>query len=534
MHTASSQRAALKSLSAEDQPSLYVAASAEDYAAAARRRMAVFMLVGSLLAGLVAFAFVAFGLDNPLLPVILLLAVVTPILLWRFPRLSLYVTLAAACLFEMFQLSYPDSLTDRIPFFWNVNTIFLTYAHAEVKAVPLSLVEIFLLIAGACSVIRSVFGGTARLRGGALLLPILIYVGFVLLGWGHGLMTGGDFKISLQEVRAQFYFLIIYLMAVNLVQERRQVGTVFWVVAICIGLKGILYTFRRYVTLAGVPLSAQGVGSHEEAFFFDSFIVLLIVLMLCRAYKRLQWVMLALLPFVVLGNVACNRRAGTAALAIVLPLLLLAAYRALPERRRLIVGLCVALTVGLSIYYPLFKNSASILAQPARAIKSNFQPDARDAGSNAARDAENKNLMATVHSAPLLGNGYGHRYLHAFYMADISDIYELEDYIPHNTILWIWERIGPFGFLAFWMMIAAILILAGQTVRLEAADAMTKVVGIFTLCITCMLIVFSLLDLQLSCYRDVFFAGAWAGILAAAPTLTPRPVLVRSREKASR
>jgi len=534
MYTAPPNRADLKILLGDDLPPLYAVPSAEEYAAAARRRMATFMLSGGLLAGVVAFAFVAFGLDNPILPIILLLAIVTPILLWRYPTTSLYVTFAAACLIEMFPTSHADSLTDLVPFFWNINTIFLTYAHANFKGVPLNLVEVFLITAAVCSVIRSVFTGKVNLRGGQLFLPIMVYVGFVMLGWIHGLATGGDFKISLQEVRAQFYFLAIYLMSLNLIQNRRQIGIVLWMAVICIGIKGVLYTFRRYVTMAGVPLPDQGVGSHEEAFFFDCFTLLLIVLSLCKAYQRLQWVMWALLPFVMLGNVACNRRAGTAALVIALPLLLLAAYRALPERRRLIVGFCVALTVGFSIYYPLFKNSASIFAQPARAIKSNFQPDTRDAGSNAARDAENANLMATVRSSPLIGIGYGHRYLHVVYMVDISDIYELEDFLPHNNILWVWERIGIFGFLAFWMMVGAIIIFAGQTIRLAEADAVTKVVGIFTLCVICMLMVVSLLDLQLSNYRTIFFSGVWVGIMAALPSLPTSPGEPMQRVKGSR
>ena len=503
----------------EEIPPLNALPSAEDYAAAARRRTWSFLIGGMILAALVAGSFVVLGLDNILVPLTLLIAVLTPILFWRFPSLILYVTLAAACLFEMFQMSFADSLTDRVPFFWNVNTIIAVYTHVNVKAVPLNLIEVFLLTAGICSVFRSVFTGTARLRGGVLLLPILIYLGFVTVGWVHGLVTGGDFKISLQEVRSQFYFLLTYLMAVNLIQERRQVGVVLWVSALCIGLKGVLYTFRRYVTLSGMPITDQGVGSHEEAFFFDCFLVLLIVLAFCGAYKRLQWVMLSLLPFVVLGNIACNRRAGTAALAIVLPLLFLAAHRALPGRRRLIAILAATFGVCVSIYYPLFQNSNSAFAQPARAIRSQFHPDARDAGSNASRDAENANLMETIHRSPLLGNGYGQRYLHIHFMWDISSLYGLEDYIPHNTILWIWERLGSVGFLAFWMMVSAIIILAGQTLRLPDADAQTKLIGLFAFCLIIMLMIFGLLDLQMSNYRDVLFAGVWFGILAAAPAL---------------
>ena len=277
------------------------------------------------------------------------------------------------------------------------------------------------------------------------------------------------------------------------------------------------------MTLHGLPIPDQGVGAHEEAFFLNAFLLLLLALTLCRALPRLRWLMWSLVPFVVLGNLVLNRRAATAAMIFVVPLVLLAAYQALPERRRLIGVLGLALAVGFAVYYPLFKNSDSLFAQPARAIKSNFEPDARDASSNASRLAENTDLMATIRSTPVQGYGYGRPYLQIIPLTEVTAIYELEPFIPHNQVLWIWERVGSFGFLAFWMMISAILIFAGQTVRAPKSDDLTKAVGIFALLVTAMLIIFGLLDLQLSNFRDVLFTGLWAGALAAAPTLKTLP-----------
>ncbi len=533
MYTSTQQRAAQKKLADQEMPSLYAIPSSDDYVMATRRRTLGFMLGGGVLAGFVASAYVAFGMDNTLLPIALLLAVITPILLWRFPRFVLFFTLAAACLFELdlvnspTGLEYADALTDRVPFFWNVNTIFQTYAHANFKGIPLSLFEFFLVIASVCSLLRTVYNRTTTLRVGALFLPIGIYLGFVLLGWIGSVAAGGDFKISLQEVRSQIYFGIIYLMAVNIVRERRQIFALLWVTVGCIGLKAILLTFRRYVTLHGLPLPDQGVGAHEEAFFFDVFILLLMTLVLCKVLPRLQWLMWSLLPFVITANLACNRRAATAAMVIVFPLILLALYQALPDRRRLIVGLGVAVALAFSIYYPAFKNSDSTIAQPARAIRSNFQPDARDASSNAARDAENANLMATIRANPVLGYGYGRRFYHVVAMADISKIYALEDFIPHNQILWVWERVGTIGFLVFWMMISAIIIFAAQTLRMPGADNVTKAVGLFVLLLVFLLIIFGLLDLQLSNFRDVLFVGVWTGALAVTPGMQPRELTER-------
>ena len=521
--------------SAEGLPPLSAMPTADEYAAQARARALWFLLGGGLLAGLIGASFVGFGLDNIFLPIVILLGFVTPILLWRFPRLTLYLTLSAVCLFELGQVSGPDgrlfsdALTDHIPFFWNINTILQIYAGTNFKGIPLNLFEIFMIVAGVCSCLRSVYTQNTSLRAGPLLLPIGIYMVFVLMGWVNGVLSGGDFKISLQEVRSQLYFGLIYLVSVNMVRERKHLLTLLWITVLSIGLKGILLTFRRYVTLYGLSIPDQGVGAHEEAFFFDAFQLLLLALTLCRVLPRLRWLMWSLVPFVALGNLVLNRRAATAAMVFVIPLVLLAAYQARPERRRLIAAVGLALAVGFSFYYPLFKNSSSLIGQPARAIKSNFEPDARDASSNASRDAENVDLMATVYSAPLQGYGYGRPYLQVIPLPEITAIYELEPFIPHNQILWIWERVGTFGFLAFWMMISAILIFAGQTVRAPESDDLTKAVGIFALLTTATLVIFGLLDLQLSNFRDLLFAGIWTGALAATPTLKD-PTLKNRKE----
>ena len=512
--------------------------TADDYAAAARRRSGKFLAGGAVLAVLIAAAFAGLVPGNVILPLVLLLALVTVVLLWRYPRFVLYVTLVAACLVELGivtgpdDMQFADSLTDRVPFFWNVNTIFQTYAHVNFKGVPLNLFEIFVLFAGVCSCLRAVYTRTTNLRGGPLLIPIGAYMLFVMMGWVNGILTGGDFKISLQEVRPQLYFGLIYLMTVNIVRERRDLTSLLWVTVVCIGFKAVLLTIRRYGTLHGQPLPDQGVGAHEEAFFMDAFVLLLMTLSLCRVLPRLRWLMWSLLPFVVLGNLALNRRAATAAMIIALVVILVSAYRALPDRRRSIGVLAIVLSVGLSVYYPLFKNSDSAFAQPARALKSNFQPDARDASSNLSRDNENLDLMATIKSAPLQGYGYGRPFFEVISMAEVEKAYDLEPFIPHDQILWVWERVGSFGFLAFWMMISALIIFAGQLIQTPGADGLTKAVGIFSMLMTVMLVMFGLLDVQLSNFRDVLFTGLWAGVLAAVPTLTDGPLKMSRRTAA--
>ena len=511
-------------------------------------------------AGSVALALLytrAFHNANLLVPLTALLIAAVVVLLWRYPRFAAYTVIASACLFEAGPLNWPDSLTDRVPFFWNVNSVLLVYGGIDIHAFPLNVLEVFLLLAGSISLFRAVYSRGVKVTLGSLFWPIGAYIAFVGWGWLHGMASGGDFKISLQEVRSQVYFLVAYLMAVNLMRtpisnsthsrEGAGVGSdsnspfpggergrgrgvsstldsILWTIVLSIGFKGILYTVRRlhYVKFGGMAMPDQGVGSHEEAFLFDCFIVLLPVLLLWNVYPKLRRAMWMLMPFVVLGDLACARRAATAALLIVIPILMLAAYRALPARRRSIAWTTLALAMAFAIYFPIYKDGSGMLAQPARAIKSQFAPDARDKSSNDYRIAEEADLFATIKSSPVLGYGYGKRMFHAVRIADISKSYAWWDIMTHNQILWVWMRVGTIGFIVFWLMIASIVIAAGRIVQDPASTPENAAVALFTMLVVAALLIFGLLDLQLSTFRDMLFAGFWTGCVAAMPK--PREV----------
>ena len=489
--------------------------TASEFAREAALRNRKFAFIAAALAVLCGLSMVAVEAGSFVLPIVLLVLVTVSYMTWRYSQTVLFFTFAAVCLVEIFQTGFSDAVTDRIPFFWNVNTIIQTYGNVNFKAVPFNLFEVFLVSAGICSLMKAVYWRNASIRLGPLFTPIAAYLAFVVMGFVIGMATGGDFKIALQETRAQFYFLIAYLMALNLVKERRHVTALCWITVVCIGLKGILYTFRRYVTLSGQPLPDQGVGSHEEAFLFDAFVLLLASFALCKVYPRMQAVMWALVPLVIAGNLATNRRAATAALVVAIPVLIVASYRALPRRRTVAAVVGIVLAIVSPIYYQAFKNSNSMWAQPARAIRSHFQPDARDLSSNMYRDAEDANIMATIKSKPVLGYGYGKRFLHVVPIADISNLYDWWDILPHNQILWVWMRVGTIGFWFFWMMIVSITLYLCYTLRDEGTDDHTKAVALFALVLVGVLLMFGLLDLQLSNFRDMLFTGFWIGIVVA-------------------
>ena len=95
----------------------------------------------------------------------------------------------------------------------------------------------------------------------------------------------------------------------------------------------------------------------------------------------------------------------------------------------------------------------------AIAIKSVIAPGAlskEDESSDLYRRIENYDLVYTAHAKPLTGVGFGKPFYRPVPLPDISfDVFY--QYIPHNSILWIWLKTGYLGFVALLFVIAATL-----------------------------------------------------------------------------
>ena len=462
-----------------------------------------------------------------LVPILFLSATLLPALLWYFPRLAIYGIFGCAVVFEIFQqIKDEQGLTDAVPFFWNINTMFMKYLGSNPKAAPINFFELILILFAAVILLRLAVRQQTTMRCGSLFWPILGYLGFVTLGLGNGLATGGNFNEALQEVRAQFYFGLMYFMAVNAIRDRKHVDVLIWLTALGISFKAFNYIYRHIVIFHG-ELQDQGTGSHEEAFFFVAFVVLLSVLSYARVQKKLQVVMWSMLPFIFYANLTTNRRTAYAAMIIALPILFLAGYKGFPKARRAITGVLIGIAVLFPPYFMVFKDSPGALGGPARAINSAISPNERDSNSDQYRQAENYDLMFTMRSSPvsaIIGYGYGKRFQTPASLDTIKDIYIWYNLLPHNQVLWVWMRLGTLGFLAFWGMICAIIVYACRIIRfherIERPDAnpYPRMVALYALVLLGLLMVFGLLDLQLSNFRDMIFVAVWIGAMAG---LTP-------------
>ena len=108
-------------------------------------------------------------------------------------------------------------------------------------------------------------------------------------------------------------------------------------------------------------------------------------------------------------------------------------------RRRAFFAGAVPLLLATIVFLSLTWNASGIAGQPARAIRSLYEPDLRDASSNLYRLIETYDISATIHDDPLFGVGFGREFHMVVPLPDLS-WWPFWRFETHNNVLWIWLK----------------------------------------------------------------------------------------------
>jgi len=472
--------------------------------------------------GLIAIL-IGVGLGLTIYPPLALLAVLPPALLvlnwiWRQPVRGLYVLLAATLIFEIFPLGFQDSLTDHVPFFLNLNN---ANSSAGLSGIPITPAEVLMLTVIIIWLLAGVSRRTLTLEGGPLVSAYLLFMLVVVAAEIHGVFGHGDWLKSLWELRPQAYGFVAFLMAANLVKDRRQLRHLGAIALLAIAFKIGVAFYRYFVTLHGSTVGYEAIMAHEESYFFALFILATLAALiwgrgLRRGIKVLLLAGSAASFFAMLVN---QRRAAELALIAGVAAIMLLAIRFESEHRTLWLGLTVLAVVVITTFTVGYWNHTTGLAgELVRPIRSMFVPDQRDYLSNIYRVAEDANILANFKTSPLFGIGFGIPMFVIFPMADISYVYPLWNYIPHNTLLWIGMRMGAVGFAVFWGLVGIAILHACRQLATRK-DPLLNAVAAFVVAAIVAEIIQGYSDLQLDSYRNLIVFGAVLGLLNRLPKL---------------
>ena len=271
-------------------------------------------------------------------------------LILRKPIAGLYILFAAAVIVETDPLTFGLSATSSIPLFRDVNGL------TGIKGMWVNPVELIAVLTAVGWLLRNQAGERLQFKPAPLFAPLTVFTAIVAFSVVHGLITGGDIKIALWTVRPLAYLYLAYLLASQLLNDRRQVTALLWIFILGTALKGAVGWWRYYVDLGGNLTGLNQVTgmnslmAHEESFFYLGIILLAAVQFLYGAPRGQRSAALLAVPLVLAPFLANQRRAGSLALMIGFALLCLMTISLLPGKRRLVLGGLALSAVVLPFY----------------------------------------------------------------------------------------------------------------------------------------------------------------------------------------
>jgi O-antigen ligase len=115
---------------------------------------------------------------------------------------------------------------------------------------------------------------------------------------------------------------------------------------------------------------------------------------------------------------------------------------------------------------------------------------------------------------PILGTGFGVPI--DYVNTPVQTVSGLDDfiaYVPHNTLLYVWMRMGIPGELALWMLVAAAVLAGTRASRSESREV--ALLGTLVACTTVGWVVMGYTDMGFWWFRAAIAFGCLLGVLHA-------------------
>lgn len=377
-------------------------------------------------------------------------------------------------------------------------------------ALSLSPLDLYLGLTLLSWLVRAASDREARAGGGELRWPMAAFgtMAFAGLVWGVG-VRGGDRVIAIWEFRPVLYLPLMYLLTSKLFTRTAHYRAAFAVALAALVIHdGLAYGYYAAMS-AETRAALETLTEHQASVLYAWCLLLLVALVAFRGGSARWRIPVAVIALPTAGLfVLSQRRAAFVGLAfgfIVFSIVL--AYR----RRRAFRVMVPTVTVLALGYTAAFWNSTSGIGFGARAVKSVFASDTvseRDAASNIYRTIENVDLLFTIRTEPLTGVGFGRPFYQPYALPDIS-FFEFYQYIPHNSVLYIWLKMGYPGFVAL-LLTLAFAIRAGIRAALRLPSGDHLAINVAALAYVTMFSVFAFVDIAWEARTSVFLAVCMA------------------------
>ena len=326
--------------------------------------------------------------------------------------------------------------------------------------------------------------------------------------WLVGIIRGGaDSSMAVWQLDRVMYVPLIFLLFQAGLRGPQDAPAIAKVILAAGAWRALQ---ARYVTATlhvppdprtGEPGLAYATTHHDSMLF--AWTTVLVVALLVHRSRGAGKLALVMLPILVSGMLANNRRMVWVQIILVFVTLYFLTGMT-PVKKHIQRAIRILSPIAL-LYILIGWNAGGGIFKPVKIIRSAVDSNA-DA-STQWRDIENFDLLYTIRQYPFFGTGYGHGFWEIMPLPAVD--YQLERFIPHNSILGLWTYCGFVGFTAI-----TLLWVTGVYFGIRAYHAATSPRDKTTA-----LVCFGgLLIHYVQCYGDMGL-GSWSGVFMVAPSL---------------
>ncbi len=300
-----------------------------------------------------------------------------------------------------------------------------------------------------------------------------------------GVARGGDLQAAKMQTQGYLQLLAVaYLFGVSLrgTVDYRWLGRV---IVIGAAIKAAMALWVRATLPAqfpdrwGVMRDLEYATNHGDSLVFACAVAVLLGPLFHQPTRRQLWAFALIVPFIIAGLIANDRRIAWVQLGLVVAAFFLMNPAAALSRR---TARALVLVSPLLVAYVLvgWSSSARIFG-PVSFVRNIVQPERSDGSldrSTLFRDIENFNLVQTFRPNPVLGTGFGHPFVQAVEGDSLADFVDYE-FLPHNSMLGVFAFTGAAGFTAlFSTLVVGMLLAARAAARAATADAAIAAVAV--------------------------------------------------------
>ncbi len=498
----------------------------------AEPRLRGLVLLISVLAVATVACTISFN-GNPLLSLLPVLASVTLYTLWRVPiRVPLMVMMFIGLTFEN-PGDVPADHRWQSPLYELGKLLLAQLKHSiPMGGLVMTGSDLILALLVIIYFCRRIAGSDIDRRNfiaapRPLRLAALACIGGAAAMWLWGAARGGENRFALWQFHHIVYLPVMFLfMQVAVPGGDKSRGFARLIIAAAC-LKAVVALYVR----SAFP-DAEYATTHHDSMLFAAATCLTLIHVLEVPGFRPFLRAVPLITLLVMGMVANDRRLVWVQIGLAVIFMFLMARRT-KLKVTISRGILYALPV-LAVYVAVGWGSGSGVFAPVGTLRS--MVDSEVDKSSEWRDLENFNLVSTLKQNPLAGVGFGHPFEMAVKLPDVIKEYELEPYLPHNSLVGIWAYTGYVGFSLIWTMLALTCYFAARAYRF-AADPDDRTAAMTSFSIVVVYMVHCYGDMGLGTWTSIYLVslamvlagktavkvGAWPGL--ARPVAAPPPPL---------